>query len=121
TAFSNAPGRTAVGVVERATLKVTATWTIKDAGQNFPMAVDGDARRILSVFRSPSSLAAYSTVDGAKVTGVSVCDDADDLFVDPKRHRLYVSCGAGLIDVFDPADRSMARIGPQHTVSGART
>ena len=41
------------------------------------------------------------------------------LFVDAKRHRLYVSCGEGVIDVFDSQTyRRLARI---PTVPGART
>jgi hypothetical protein len=45
--------------------------------------------------------------------------DADDLFVDAKRHRVCVSCGEGVIDVFDSQTyRRLARI---PTVAGART
>jgi len=47
------------------------------------------------------------------------CGDADDLFLDAKRHRIYVSCGEGAIDVVDAqAYRRVTRI---PTVAGART
>ena len=45
----------------------------------------------------------------------------DGLFVDAKRARVYVSCGAGFIDVFETIGttyRHMARI---PTLAGART
>ncbi len=57
--------------------------------------------------------------DGAAVAAVDACGDADDLFIDAKRQRVYVSCGEGAIDVFDAQTyRRMARI---PTVPGART
>ena len=49
------------------------------------------------------------------------CADADDVFFDAKRQRVYVSCGAGAIDVFSrdaSGSRHIARI---QTSSGART
>src|SRR5947207_2611760 len=46
-------------------------------------------------------------------------DDADDLFVDAKRRRVYVSCGDGFLDVFDAdAYQIIERI---PTIKGART
>jgi len=30
-----------------------------------------------------------------------ICGDADDLFVDAKRQRVYISCGEGFLDVLD--------------------
>jgi hypothetical protein len=50
---------------------------------------------------------------------VDTCGDADDVFVDAKRHRVYVSCGAGVIDIFDA--HSYERLARIPTVSGART
>jgi hypothetical protein len=57
--------------------------------------------------------------DGSIVRMADTCSDADDLFVDTKRHRIYVSCGAGMIDIFD--GRSHERLSRLPTVSGART
>ena len=57
--------------------------------------------------------------DGSAVATVDACADADDIFVDTERHLVYVSCGAGAIDVFDAQTyRRVARI---RTVAGART
>ncbi len=49
------------------------------------------------------------------------CGDADDVFVDNKRHRAYVSCGEGVVDVFEQADGGYRRLARVPTVSGART
>ena len=70
---------------------------------------------------NPPTLAAFSMKDGAKVASISTCGDADDAFMDAKRHRVYVSCGDGFLDVFEPQETSYRRIAHIPTVSGART
>jgi len=49
------------------------------------------------------------------------CGDADDLFIDAKRDRVYVSCGAGFLDVFEAKGAVYRRTASIPTVSGART
>lgn len=88
---------------------------------NFPMAIDATAHRSLVAFRSPPMLAAFAIPEGRPAARVPICADADDLFVDAKRNRIYVSCGAGVIDVLEPAADGYARLAQVPTVSGART
>jgi hypothetical protein len=59
--------------------------------------------------------------DGKKIASTSACGDADDVFVDAKRRRIYVSCGDGFLDVFEPHEAAYRRIGRIPTASGART
>jgi len=59
--------------------------------------------------------------DGKPTATVEMCGDADDLFVDAKRNRIYVSCGAGFVDVLEAKDATYRRIARIPTVSGART
>jgi hypothetical protein len=47
--------------------------------------------------------------------------DADDLFVDAKRSRIYVSCGEGFLDVFDARAGDYRRLARVPTARGART
>jgi hypothetical protein len=117
--YVNLPNRRAVAVVDQVTGKVSATWSMTVAGANFPMALDDETHRVLVMFRNPAKLGVFAMEDGGSVAAVDACGDADDLFVDAKRHRIYVSCGEGVIDVFDAQTyRRLARI---PTVSGART
>jgi len=88
---------------------------------NFPMAIDRDGHRVLVVFRSPPTLMAVSNPDARVVAKVETCGDADDVFVDAKRHRTYVSCGDGVVDVLDETEGSYRRLARVPTVSGART
>jgi DNA-binding beta-propeller fold protein YncE len=88
---------------------------------NFPMAVDGGAKRVVVVFRSPPVLLAVASSDGHVLSKAETCSDADDVFVDSKRKRVYVICGAGEVDVFELEGDGYKPIGKIPTVSGART
>src|SRR5260370_1014908 len=117
--YVNVPNRRAIAVVDPAAGKQTASWPMTNAGANFPMALDEEARRVLVMFRSPARLGVFAMQDGGSLAATDACGDADDLFVDAKRHRVYVSCGEGVIDVFDAHTyRRTARI---PTVPRART
>ena len=85
------------------------------------MALDREARRVVVVFRSPPTLAAFSTQDGQVAAKIATCGDADDVFIDAKRHRVYVSCGEGVVDVLEQDAAGYRRLGRVPTVSGART
>jgi DNA-binding beta-propeller fold protein YncE len=91
------------------------------AGSNFPMAIDRQANRVLVVFRSPPVLMAFSSQDGVMAAKVSTCGDADDVFVDARRRRIYVSCGEGVVDVFEQRETGYQRLVRVPTALGART
>jgi hypothetical protein len=85
------------------------------------MAIDPDADRVLVVFRGPPTLMALSSHDGHVVAKAGTCSDADDVFVDARRRRVYVSCGEGVVDVFAAEEAGYRRLARVPTVSGART
>jgi YVTN family beta-propeller protein len=118
--YVNVPDAREIAVVDcpNATVRSVATDGFRG---NFPMAVDVQAKRILVVFRNPPTLAALASPGWGVVAKTETCGDADDVFVDPKRHRIYVSCGAGFVDVFELRGDTYARLGKVPTVSGART
>jgi DNA-binding beta-propeller fold protein YncE len=118
-AFVNLPNARGIAVADLSSRKVTAVWPVGGASANFPMALNGDSNQVLAVFRTPAKLGVFDKRDGSIVRMVDTCGDADDVFMDAKRHRLYVSCGAGVIDIFDA--RSYERVSRIPTVSGART
>lgn len=88
---------------------------------NFPMAIDAATHRVLVGFRSPPMLTAYAIPQGELTARQPICGDADDVFVDAKRRRVYVSCGAGVVDVLQATDDGYARLAQVPTTSGART
>ena len=118
--FVNVPDARGIEIVDLATGS-TRLLPTQGAGSNFPMAIDANARRVLVVFRSPPTLMALSSQDGNVVAKTETCGDADDVFVDARRRRVYVSCGEGVIDVLEPAETGYRRLARVPTVSGART
>ena len=63
----------------------------------------------------------FDTGSGAPVARLPACGDTDDVFLDGKRQRVYLSCGAGFLDVIQQHGaiyKERARI---PTVPGART
>jgi YVTN family beta-propeller protein len=66
------------------------------------------------------TLAAFDIRTGS-VTRLPTCGDADDVFVDAKRHHLYVSCGEGAVAVIEARGDGYAELGRVRTISGART
>jgi DNA-binding beta-propeller fold protein YncE len=118
--FVNVPDARQIAVVDRTLSKQVATWTVPDAGANFPMALDA-GNRLLAVFRRPSLLAVLDTTTGKIVARLPTCGDADDLFVDAKRQRIYVSCGEGAVAVIQRDGDAYREMGRVPTVSGART
>jgi DNA-binding beta-propeller fold protein YncE len=120
-AFVNVPDAREIQIVDLVQGEATGTLTAQGHRSNFPMALDREKHRVLVVFRNPARLLVLSGKDGAVVTDVETCGDADDVFVDAKRHRVYVSCGAGAVDVFEERGGGYQRVGRVPTVSGART
>ena len=117
--FVNIPGAHAVAVLDAITGRENARWPLHEGG-NFPLALDRADHRIIVVSRNPAQLIGIA-VDGSVSAKADTCSDSDDLFVDEKRDRLYVSCGEGFIDVFEIQPAGFRRLERIPTVSGART
>ncbi|MEZ0167900.1 YncE family protein [Microvirga sp. TS319] len=119
--FVNVPGAHAIEVADHQSSKVTAKWPTGHLRANFPMALDEASRQVLAVFRNPPTLTAFSMKDGAPVASTGTCGDSDDVFVDAKRRRVYVSCGEGYLDIFEPDAGTFRRTAHLATAPGART
>ncbi len=118
--FVNVPDAGEIAIVDLAS-GASRSLPVRDARANFPMAVDRAARRVLVVFRDPPVLMALSGEDGHVQAKVPTCGDADDVFVDAKRRRAYVSCGEGAVDVFEAGEAGYRHLVRVPTASGART
>jgi YVTN family beta-propeller protein len=119
--FVNVPKAAAIIMLDSFGRAPSVTWPMRGHGGNFPMALDEDKRRVFVAFRAPPRLGVFSADDGQSVATVDLCGDADDVFVDGKRHRAYVSCGQGYIDVFDTDGPGYRRVVRIPTSPGART
>jgi DNA-binding beta-propeller fold protein YncE len=120
--FVNVPNARHVAVIDRDKGEVIATWKTDGAFGNFPMTLDEVHHRLFVGCRIPSKLIVLDTESGKTVARVEISGDPDDLFYDRKRHRVYVICGAGKIDIVDQTDantyKALTKI---NTAEGARS
>jgi DNA-binding beta-propeller fold protein YncE len=119
--FVNVPDARQITVVDRSTGKQVAKWGLADAQANFPMALDEADGRLVVGYREPALLAVFDTRSGAPVARLPACGDTDDVFFDAKRERVYVSCGAGSLDVIQRHGDSYEELARIPTISGTRT
>jgi hypothetical protein len=86
------------------------------------MDLDEAEHRLFVVARKPAQLIVIDSDSGATVASVPRVNDADDLYYDAARKRIYVPGGEGFISVIQQTDadhyQSIAKI---PTTVGART
>lgn len=120
-AYVNVPDAHQIAVVDLDGSKQIATWRVPDLRANFPMALD-DARTLLAVvFRNPARLLLLDAISGLVKENIETCGDADDVFFDDRRHRIYVSCGSGSVGTFQRDVGAYRLLGRTPTKTGART
>ena len=120
--FVNVPDASEIVGVDAQTGSKVTLFERPGARANYAMALDRESHRILVAFRSPARLEAFASGTGVHEAGIETCRDADDVFVDARRSRLYISCGEGVIDVIARrSDGGYLRVARVPTVSGART
>jgi len=118
--FVNEPRALRTAVIDRSSGKEIARWNTLAAG-NFPMALDATGRRLFVVYRMPAAIAAFDTRNGDVLSQRPTCADADDVFYDTVRDRVYVICGEGAIAVIDARERDLREQTRVQTRAGART
>lgn len=118
--YVNLPDLKQIAVINRKTHAITP-WpmTLK---QNFPMALDEADHRLFVATREPARLSVFDTNTGQTIATLPCVQDADDLYYDAGRKRIYVPGGEGYISVFEQADvdhyRPLAKV---PSTLGART
>jgi DNA-binding beta-propeller fold protein YncE len=119
--IANVPDSKGVAVLDLKSATQKAFWPMDDLRGNFPLALGEAVNEVWVVTRSPARLVAMDVTTGARIASLPSCGDADDVFVDSRRHRIYVSCGEGFIDVWEKTGDAYRQIAHQPTRSGART
>src|SRR5438552_12803458 len=121
--FVNVPDADQIAVVDRAAMKVVATWPVVSAKSNFPMALDEANHRVFIGCRRPAKVLVYDTTTGKESGSFDIVGDTDDLFYDAARKRLYVSGGEGYLDVYQEQEAAgrFVRLARVATAAGART
>jgi len=119
--FANLASISQVAVINRVTGKI-ATWRLKQAGTNFPMALDEQHRRLFVAARRPARLLVMDMDSGKLIASLPGAADTDDMWYDATRKRIYVPSGEGFIFVYQQVDADhYARIAKIPSAIGART
>src|SRR5258707_6531220 len=101
--YANIATKAKVVLIDRNTHKVT-DWPLKNGKANYPMSLDEADHRIIGLKRRPAQLVAIDADTGATVASVPCVNDADDLYYDAGRKRIYVPVGEGFISVIQQTD-----------------
>ncbi len=101
--FVNVPTAGKIVVLDRTKQSAIGEWPVEGSCSNFPMALDEEGKHLLVACRHPAKIIMYDTDTGKKVSSFPIADDADDLYFDAARKLVYVSCGAGVLQVFRQA------------------
>lgn len=117
--YVNLPAANQIAVISGG--REISSWRLPHSQANFPMALDSVGGTAAVVFRTPANLALFDTRSGLVRARLETCSDADDAYFDRRRRRIYVSCGSGVVDVFDEREPSPRRIAEIETARGART
>ncbi len=120
-AFVNVPDARQIAVVDLGSGRASGKWQVPGAHSNFPMAYAPGAHLVATVFRNPPELVLLDVGTGALTATLPACGDADDVFFDDRRQRIYVSCGSGEVDTWRRDGAAYQRMPPTKTDGGART
>lgn len=102
--FANVPSQGKVAVMDRRRRFLLALWPVERVKGNTPIALDEVDHRLFLGGREPPRLVVLNTRTGKQVTEVTIDGFADDMFWDPARHLIYISCGEGFVDVIAQRD-----------------
>jgi len=110
-----------VGIIDRNKRQVISTWPIPGAGVNTPLALDEMHHRLFVGAREPAEVVVFDTDTGKIIAKIPCVGEADDMFYDEARKRIYVTGDEGFISIIAQADadhyESMAKL---RTRPGAR-
>jgi hypothetical protein len=118
--YANLPDLKQIAAINRKTGEI-ARWPLT-LEHNFPMALDEEHHRLFVVTHEPARFAVFDVDSGKQVTALPCVQDADDVYFDSGRKRIYISGGEGFISVFQQADPDhYALLAKVPSTLGART
>ena len=100
--YVNLPDLKQIAVINRKTGAI-ARWPMT-LEHNFPMALDEADHRLFVATHEPARMAVFDTNSGRAVAEFPCVQDADDVYYDSGRKRIYIPGGEGYISVFQQTD-----------------
>jgi WD40 repeat protein len=100
--YVNLPDLKQIAVINRGTHAIVR-WPLTFE-HNFPMALDEVGHRLFVGMHEPACLAVFDTSSGRVIASMPSVQDADDLYYDTARKRIYMPGGEGFIYAFQQTD-----------------
>jgi 4-phytase/acid phosphatase len=120
--FANIADSNEVLAINSAGKTITADWKLTKAGDNVPVAFDGEDELLFVACRTPGMVIALDAATGKEIASLPAAPGADDLFYDSSLRRVYVISGAGEIDSYQvDKKKSLRPLEVVHTAAGAKT
>jgi DNA-binding beta-propeller fold protein YncE len=94
--YANIPSLSQVVVIDTGKWAIDSTWTLKDAGGNYPITTDDTGNLLFVGCRQPSAVLILDANNGSEKGRYTIeNDDATDIWWDAHGRRIYVSAGNG--------------------------
>lgn len=120
--YINIPEAREIAVADSERRAVVARWPMTEYQANFPMALDAKDHRLFVVTRRPPQFLVFDAASGRVVARLGAAGDADDIWYDPPRRRIYISGGEGFVSVITQRDADHYEpVEKMATAPGART
>jgi YVTN family beta-propeller protein len=100
--YVNLPDLKQIAVINRSNHAISR-WPLA-LEHNFPMALDEADHRLFVGTHEPARLAVFDTTSGRMIVALPSVQDADDLYYDAARKRIYMAGGEGFIYAFQQKD-----------------
>jgi hypothetical protein len=100
--YVNLPELKQIAVIDRTNGSIKR-WSLT-IEHNFPMALDEPDHRLFIATHEPARMAVFDTDTGRMIAALPSVQDADDLYFDASRKRIYMAGGEGFIYVFQQKD-----------------
>lgn len=119
--YVNVPSRREVAVIDTKSNSVETTWSV-GARENYDLTISAKDDYCFLGCRRPACVEAHALSSGKKLFTLPIGGDVDGIFYDATLRKLYVSCGAGVVDVYEWVNVDSYKRQPDvHTAHGART
>jgi DNA-binding beta-propeller fold protein YncE len=120
--FVNVTGKNTLVTIDKDKRTVIASWPVKEAEQNAPLAMDETTHRLFVVTRKPGMLIIKNADTGASIASFKAPERTDQVLWDQANKRIYVLGGEGYIGVFQQQDADhYAEVARIPSATGAKT
>ncbi len=97
--YVNVPDAHQMDIINRKDFQIIGKKDFHKYVGNFPLVFDRKGNRLFIGFRAPPEVKIYNTKTLKPIGSIKISRDIDDLYYNPKKEEIYISCGGGYIEV----------------------